>query len=340
MPELNKVHFRGVSEIPAGRKAELVTGSSEKDIENTLTKLGWEGNLIATVSLKVTADGQRVHSGQFMMRGALSAETIQLQASKLWEGADAETVLCVNIPTGAELRFEGGRLCSEYIAQEAVKYEFKKAGITLSKEEQKASGTGEFSMRVLAHLGKTSNGTAGPHIKFTVLTFPLSVDALTELTAATQSPSWPGIKTLEGQCKMFPAAPEGLWGAPCFPLLNTEQRAATSSDLPAADQLRYALADVMRTAARPTACVSIGGLKKFSTMLTRDQEAAEPNEPTIIWPNVARPETTRDMREREESMSESEEDEIESSDEYNSSRLSGARGGGGGSRGEEMSRKR
>ena len=115
MPELNKVHFRGISEIPAGRKAELVTGSGEKDIENMLTKLGWEGNLIATVSLKVTADGQRVHSGQFMMRGALSAETIQLQASKLWEGADAETVLCVNIPTGAELRFEGGRLCSEYI---------------------------------------------------------------------------------------------------------------------------------------------------------------------------------------------------------------------------------
>ena len=46
------------------------------------------------------------------------------------------------------------------------------------------------------------------------------------------------------------------------------------------------------------------------------------------------------MREREESMSESEEDEIESSDEYNSSRLSGARGGGRGSRGEDMSRKR
>ena len=46
------------------------------------------------------------------------------------------------------------------------------------------------------------------------------------------------------------------------------------------------------------------------------------------------------MREREESMSESGEDEVESSDEYNSSRLSGARGGGGGSRGEELSRKR
>ena len=45
------------------------------------------------------------------------------------------------------------------------------------------------------------------------------------------------------------------------------------------------------------------------------------------------------MREREESMSESEEDEIESSDEYNSSRLSGARGGGGGTRGEKMSQK-
>ena len=45
MPDLSSKFFRGGEEIPRERVQNLVTGKSEKDIEDTLTRLGWEGQL-------------------------------------------------------------------------------------------------------------------------------------------------------------------------------------------------------------------------------------------------------------------------------------------------------
>ena len=51
MPDLDQRFFRGSEEIPRERVPKLVTGKSEKDIEDSLTKLGWEGQLVATIVL-------------------------------------------------------------------------------------------------------------------------------------------------------------------------------------------------------------------------------------------------------------------------------------------------
>ena len=45
MPDLDQRFFRGGEEIPRERVQKLATGKSEKDIEDSLTKLGWEGQL-------------------------------------------------------------------------------------------------------------------------------------------------------------------------------------------------------------------------------------------------------------------------------------------------------
>ena len=45
----------------------------------------------------------------------------------------------------------------------------------------------------------------------------------------------------------------------------------------------------MRTAARPTGCVSLGGMKKYVNRMLKDVEAAAPNEPSITWPAAAQP---------------------------------------------------
>ena len=87
---------------------------------------------------------------------------------------------------------------------------------------------------------------------------------------------------------MFPAA-AGSWGAPILPLLNIENRAENSDSVPTGDQLRFAIAGIMRTAARPTVCISQGGLKKYVDRMRRDVEAAAPVEPTITWPVAAQP---------------------------------------------------
>ena len=289
MPDLDKKYFSGEGDIPAERVSELETGCSEEAIRGTLTKLGWEGQTIASVVLKMTADGKQVSAGQFQMEGALSASPVQVQASKLWETAGNDIVLSVAVPSGNAFVFEGGRLTSDYLDHEVVKYKFTREGKVLAEAEREANGVGEFCMRIVAHLGKTSNAAGGPNIKFTMLIFPLSAGNTLEQAGAAQSTAWPGIKALEGTCQLFPPAKVGEWGAPCYPLLNTKSRAANCKELPDGEQLRFALAGVMRTAARPTGCTSLGGLKKYTGKMMKDPEAANPQEPTITWPEASRP---------------------------------------------------
>ena len=292
MPDLNRKYFDNPSEISAERVADLVTGCSEAAIRGTLTKLGWEGQAVASVILKISADGKQVTSGHFQLEGALSPTPIVIQASKLWEKADSDIVLSVEVPSGNAFVFEGGRLTSDFLDHETVKYKFSRGGQVLAETERTAGGVGPFCMRILAHLGKTSNGAAGPNIKFTMLVLPQSASDTLEMSAAAQSPAWPGIKALEGTCQLFPPSKLGEWGAPCFPLLNTKSRSANCSELPGAEHLRFALAGVMRTAARPTGCTSYGGLMKYTSRMMKDPEAAAPSEPSITWPDTARPANT------------------------------------------------
>ena len=289
MPDLDKKYFSGENDIPVSKIGELETGCSESAIKDTLTKLGWEGQAIASVILRISADGKQVSAGQFQLEGPLSPSPIVIQAAKLWEKAGQDIMLNITVPSGNAFVFEGGRLTSDYLDHEVVKYKFSRDGQVLAEAEREANGVGNFCMRIIAHLGKTSNGPSGPNIKFTMLVLPLSANDTLELSEAAQSPAWPGIKALEGTCQLFPPAKMGEWGAPCYPLLNVKSRSANCKELPDAAHLRFAMAGVMRTAARPTGCTSFGGLKKFTGRMTKDPEAATPQEPSITWPEAARP---------------------------------------------------
>ena len=66
-----------------------------------------------------------------------------------------------------------------------------------------------------------------------------------------------------------------------MPFLNCQNRAKNSECVPDGVQLRYAIASIMRTAARPTGCISLGGLTKFVSRMRKDPETAAPCEPTI-----------------------------------------------------------
>ena len=289
MPELLEKHFEGKSEIPSGKVKELLTKGNREAVTETLTRLGWEGQPIATVSLRVSADGERVEDGQFNIQGVLSKEAARVQASKIWEKAEEDVTLEITVPPGECFKFEGGHLYSEYLDQSKVKYRVLKAGKILTEEEKKENGVGDFCLRAINHLGRASNGTGGPHIKVTVLVHHLGADGITNLSGVTQSPSWPGIKLLEGQCQLFPLAAAGSWGAPILPLLNIESRAGNSEKIPTGDRLRFAIASIMQTAARPTGCVSLGGLKKYMGKMLKDVDAAAACEPTITWPVVTQP---------------------------------------------------
>ena len=217
MPVLEERYFSGKSEIPDHKRSDLETGCSEASIRETLTKLGWEGQTVASVILKISADGRQVTAGQFQLEGALTPTPVVIQASKLWEKADGDIVLSVEVPSGSAFVFEGGRLTSDYLDHETVKYRFSRGDQVLAEAEREASGVGPFCLRILAHLGKTSNGGTGPNIKYTMLALPQSASDTLELSGAAQSPSWPGIKVLERHASCFPRLRKESGGRHVFP---------------------------------------------------------------------------------------------------------------------------
>ena len=289
MPDLQEKYFEGNIDIATERVKDLLTKDNKEAIVETLTRSGWEGQPIATVTLRVSVDGERVEDGQFNIRGNLCKEKVKVQAAKIWEKAEEDVTLEVDVPPGEAFTFEGGQLYSEYLDQERVKYRILKNGRILTEAEKKDNGVGDFCLRAITHLAKTSNSASGPSIKVTVLVHHLGAEGIGNLSEATQSPSWPGIKLLEGQCQLFPPAAARSWGAPFLPLLNIADRGENSDRVPDGAKLRFAMAGIMRRAARPTGCVSIGGLRKYVGRMLKDVEAAAPNEPSITWPVAAQP---------------------------------------------------
>ena len=288
MPVLANKYFEGEGDIPSETAAKLLTVGLGERAKDTLTKLGWEGQLIAPIGITLSLDGSEVANSHFSLHGDLVSEPISVKAGLLWEKTAKELLLSLKMPTGTAFKFAGGDLSSDLIPQENVQFSAAKDGRVILPMDWPEHGIGNFCLRAVAHLDKSSNSRSGPAFKVTVLAFPLSVDEMDDLSAATQTAAWPGIRIAECQAELFPRAPPGAWGAPVWPLLNIGNRSITSKAIPPGPALRFAIAETMRTAALPTACTSRTALKKIAAQMRANPENQQPRSPTITWPAAPR----------------------------------------------------
>lgn len=285
---LDEANFRGTGELPPNRVHKLITKSMNQDLLNTLTGLGWEGQLMASIVLGVSNDGKRVDHGEFFMRGRMSEDTIVVEASKIWEGASKDVLLRFAPLEAGLFSFANGSLQSDYLPGDAVKFSVSRNGQVVLPAEWEQFNVGDCCFRCFAYLDKSSNSRKGPAMKFMVLMYNSTVEGLAELSDRSQSSFWPGIKILEGNSGFYPRAEPGKWGAPIVPYLNVSQRAEVIDTLPIAAELLFAISEVMRTARMPVACGSRAGVLKK----TAEAMATEPPmeiEPAVVWPEVVRP---------------------------------------------------
>jgi len=289
MVSLDTKFFQGDGDLPLDIRDRVTISDFHESTATALRSAGWEGQLISTVGLGISADGQLVQNATFIMQGALHNAAIPLKASGIWEGASKDVTMHITLPDCSAFQFTGGELCSDFLPQALVKTAFtREGGQPVLPTEWEAYKLGSYSLRLIAHLDKSSNGRAGPHFRVSVLLFPLSVDELLELSEAVQSPAWPGIRILEGKSELFPRAPPGIWGCPLFPLINTSNRAEGCDVLPSGPRLRYAIAELLKSAVLPTACKG-AGLRKQMEGMAADPEAYEARQPAVTWPTAPRP---------------------------------------------------
>jgi len=289
MPELKNNFFTGGGDLPPELLKQLSALSPGDGVLDTLRALNWDGSPVATVCLTISPDGTRVASGAFAICGTLSQQTITLPAGKLWEGVARGTTLRIRNLQGHNFRFSGGLLHSEYLDSNELDCAFSKGDQPILPAEWEENNVGEFTLRMVAHVDKASNKNISPAIKYTVLATPGSADELTNLSDRDHHVSWPGIKILEGSTQLFPLPQNNPWGCPVLPIICTRDRAEGVTAFPSGQHLRFAIAEIFRTAALPTACTTRGALHEKAREMMEADEDPEVRPPVITWPAAERP---------------------------------------------------
>jgi hypothetical protein len=281
--QLSEKWFTGQDDLPELVAENLEALSFGRPLNAVLGKNGWDGKAAAGIGLELASDNRSVKSGQFFLRGPLSNEQGQIQASKLWERAAADAVVTFKFPHGGEFDFSGGSLASEYLEGEAVKIAVERGGQQVPTDQWPQIGISQFSLRLVTYMDKLSNKN-GPKIKFNLLFFPASREQMEEIADAVQGPAWPGVKILEGHAALFPRAPTDGWGCPIYPILCTGSRFEVAPNLPTGQELRFAIAKIMATARLPVPCANQGTMRRKWAQIQADPEAYEERTPAVVWP--------------------------------------------------------
>lgn len=285
MPPLNKKWFKETGDLSAESARRLHADSLGHPITQTLSNLGWRGDLVAGIGLELTPDNKRVRRGEFFLRGVPTKDIIEISASDLWPAAATDVKLMVTLPDASLFNFSSGTLASEYVASENFRYNFKKADANIVPTEWAANGVGETALRAICHLDKTSNGRQGPRAKITFLIFPRSTEELMDVSDSTQSPAWPGFRVLESTCDFHTSQQD--WKDPICPLIILGSAFYGAPNLPPGQEIRHHIAAIMRTARRPTTCTKGKTLTKQWAKALADVEELE-QEPSITWPEAPR----------------------------------------------------
>jgi hypothetical protein len=273
MAPLFKKWFKATGDLHPRIAGHLLTTSFGQPVVQTLARLDWDGNFSACIGLELSPDNNHVARSEFMLRGVPTKEPVEIQADNLWATARPGVKLTIHIPDGSAFKFTGGTLASDFVAAEDFHHTFTKDGNVIVPTERAANGVGDISIRVICHLDKTSN-VRGPCIKATFLVFPHSVDELSELSAATLSPAWPGLRILENSCEFFPKNKD--WKDPCCPLIMLGCTRLDNTNLPPGPEIRFQIAALMRSARRPTICTKLKTLtKQLEKAMTNVEELEE-----------------------------------------------------------------
>jgi len=234
-------------------------------------------------------DGSRPTDGKFALWGDLAGAAVQFPAVKLWEQVPKGTTLHVGNIMGQQFEFPSGQLNSEYAGQLPFDISYSRGGHHIPMQSWADEGIGELSFRAVCHIDKSSNRSPPPKIKFTILAFHMSPMELAELADRTQHVAWPGIRLLEGTAHFWPAPEAGTWAAPILPFICIRDRQPGATALPPGNHLLYAVAEIMRTAALPTACTTLEALNTKGQEMLDAQDEPEIRGPSITWPPVERP---------------------------------------------------
>lgn len=234
-----------------------------------------------------SGDNRRIDEAFFFIRGKFEDPVIRMDASAIWEDADPNYVMQINLPTGDDFSFSEGGLYSDFLPSAKVKFQCQKLQhgkepSTMSPSNYSKAGIGDFALRIIVQIARASSVKKGVMMKYAVLLYPGSISSLTA-NAGEQGPSWPGIKLSSGEFPMGPR-PSVKWGCPVLPFIRISDPLSENSVIPPGETLRRAISNVMARGGVHDGRSNGSSLREKWEKMRRQPEVNTTKEPTITWP--------------------------------------------------------
>jgi len=293
MAPVDKALFGGGDSIAGDVLASLQVLNTEEAVDAALSALGWDGKAAGCIVLQLGADNTTVSSGQFLARGALAEEEIKLDAGKVWSTADAGLQLSIKIPTGADFKFSEGGLCSDFIGMEETEHCVTtggRHGQAVLHADYNTKGVGNFCLRLVCHLQKAT-ARSGVLLGYVVLLYPGTTEEVLEVSEMAKSPSWPGLKLVEGEMPLIPAA-RPPWRCPTLPLLLPGVPWEEEVTTPPMEEMRAKVGWIMTTSEPGDTCKTRKALMAKWRRFANSPDEFTLKKGPLAWPAQQREQIT------------------------------------------------
>jgi hypothetical protein len=210
MPDIDKSLFSGSDKLTAAEWDSLSFSGGCHNISEFLGRFGWDGRAAGCVNLHLNPDNKKVDSARFIIAGRWGEVPLRCQASRIWPEADQHVVLEMALEDISIFRFAEGDMSSELVDGAAIMHRFITIGQDgtereLEEDEYQMMGVGNFCMKAVASIAKSSGAKFGVWVQVTMLILPGTQDALIAISTLATSASWPGIKWTDGEMPILPA---------------------------------------------------------------------------------------------------------------------------------------
>lgn len=286
---LEKHFFSG--ETDRGPESELhllEVSNFETDADAVLKKhFKWDGSCIGLIGLRTSADNMRIDGGQFFTRGKITEGERKFNCTDIWPAAHINTTINITVATSNDFAFSAGGLHSDFLPSSQVTFtchELRSGqqAIHILPANYGKWKIGDFCLRMVCHLSRSSSSKRGVVLRHTILLYPGSRD---ELTASDreQGPSWPGIKVASGEFPLGPP-PRHRWRCPILPFIIPARPFSQLARAPTGDRLRRAIGNILASAGAPEAVKNAAALHEKWSALRANPDTNVAKTPGIVWP--------------------------------------------------------
>jgi len=161
MSDIDSTLFSSSEKLPKEFWASVgLPDLSTRNAGDFLSKHGWDGKAAAAVGLRLTPDNRSPEAARLILVGEWD-KPIRIQANRVFQGADQEILMEIQLDDLSTFKCRENRMASMYVPSNMVTTKYTRKKKELSEEQLAEEGIGEFSLRTICSISKSSGKKYG-----------------------------------------------------------------------------------------------------------------------------------------------------------------------------------